>query len=68
MKELLESMLTLAGWIVTLGVAVGPAISEELFCRGSGARPVRRFGTLREVMLHLLLRTHSPESIQASSL
>lgn len=52
MKELMETMLTWPAWIVTLGVAIGPAVSEELFCRGFlGHGLIRRFGTRRGVVL-----------------
>jgi membrane protease YdiL (CAAX protease family) len=45
MKEVIESMMTWPAWIVVLGIAVGPALSEELFCRGFlGHGLCRRFG------------------------
>jgi CAAX protease family protein len=45
MQEVVESMMTWPAWIVVLGIAIGPALSEELFCRGFlGHGLCRRFG------------------------
>ena len=52
MKEVMESMLKWPALVVTLGIAVGPAVSEELFCRAFlGHGLVRRFGTRLGVIL-----------------
>ena len=45
MKAVMESMTTWPWWVLFLGISVGPAISEELFCRGFlGQGLVSRYG------------------------